>query len=294
MRSRWLLNLVLLLLVGGIIVFLNVRPAPKQESGPKQFPLSTVSPDSIARIGVEFPAKAAVRLEKREQRWFLAEPYAARAGDAPVAQILSILSAVSSEKFPASDLGRFGLDQPVFRLRLDNEEFSFGTTNPLDGRQYVAYRDSVYLLPSMYAEAATIQVVELLDKRPLAVDEEIAGFEFSRLEQWEPTGLKLSQAQGKWNVSIPQAKPVQEELNTWLDEEWKPLAATSVEPRTPDARSTRPTFDVKLKNGKSVRFEKVLESPELQLLRLDEGLLYHFPQDTGFVILNPPIGFKPQ
>ena len=293
MRSRWLLNLVLLLLVGGIALFLYLRPEPKVESGPQSHPVSSIAAADIQRIQVEFPAKAAVELEKRDSRWYLVKPYAARAGDVPVEQILAILAGETTEKFPANDLARFGLDQPQFRLRLNQEEFGFGTINPLDGRQYVAYRDAVYLLPATYAEAANVQVVELLDKRPLSAEDEIVGFDFSRLEQWEPTGLKVDVADGL-KVSIAEAKPVKQELDTWLEEEWKPLVATSVEPYKPNPRENHPSFLVKLKSGKTIRFDKLLESPELQLGRPDEGLIYHFPQDTGFVILNPPIGYQPK
>ena len=294
MRSRWLLNLALLLLVGGIVLFLYLRPAAKVESGPQTHAVSSVAAADIKHIQIEFPAKAAVELEKRDNRWFLIKPYAARAGAAPVEQILAILAGVTTEKFPANDLARFGLDQPQFRLRLDREEFSFGTINPLDGRQYVAHRDAVYLLPSQFAEAANIQVVELLDKRPLADEEEIVGFDFSRLEQWVPTGLKLDTTPDGWSVSIPEAKPVKQELDSWFADEWRPLTATSVEPYQPNARDHHPSFIVKLKNGKTIRFDKLLESPELQLARPDEGMIYHFPQDTGFVILNPPIGYRPK
>ena len=64
--------------------------------------------------------------------------------------------------------------------------------------------------------------------------------------------------------------------------------------KRPRSNSTNPSFEVKLKDGKRVHFDKLQESPELLLARPDEGLLYHFPQDAGFVILNPPVGFKPE
>ncbi|MBU3736525.1 MAG: hypothetical protein FGM62_06055 [Methylobacterium sp.] len=95
-------------------------------------------------------------------------------------------------------------------------------------------------------------------------------------------------------MSIPEAKPVKQELDSWLADEWRPLTATSVEPYQPNAREQHPSFVVKLKNGKTLRFDKLLESPELQIARPDEGMIYHFPQDTGFVILNPPIGYRPK
>lgn len=295
MKSRWLLNLALLLIVVGIALFLYLRPAPAPvQPQAQEYTVSTVLPSAISRISIEFPAKAPVVLERRDGNWFLVQPYAARAGKDVVYNMLAILGARSGSRFAAGDLARFGLDAPVLRLKLDAEEFTFGTFNPVSGLQYIAYKDAVYLVPSRHAEVAGTQVVELLDKNPLAPSETIAGFDFSRLEQWEPTGLRLDLQNGKWQVSIAAAKPNQQELNEWFAEIWGNSTATSVEPYQPDRKATYPSFEVKLPDGKRVHFDKLQESPELLLARPDEGLLYHFPMDQGFAMLNPPVGFKPQ
>jgi len=293
MKSRWLLNLALLLLVAGVALALYLAPR-QHDAAPDKVRVSTIDPTSISKISIEFPAKAPVVLEKQEGYWHLMQPYKARANQELSRMITSILSASSTDKLPADDLARYDLDQPALKLRLDNEEFRFGTHNPLDGRQYVAYKDAVYLLPAEYAELAATQITEMLDKSLLSPKDQIAGFDFSRLEQWEPTGLRLSHENGQWKVSIAAAKPVQKELDDWFAENWQNLGALSVEPYQPDAKAKYPSFEIKLKNGKTIHLEKLRESPELQLGRPDEGLIYHFAQDTGFVILNPPIGFKPQ
>jgi len=47
-----------------------------------------------------------------------------------------------------------------------------------------------------------------------------------------------------------------------------------------------------LKGNKKVTFYRIQESPELLLLRKDENLLYHFPGDLGFTMLNPNVSKK--
>lgn len=293
MKSRWLINLALLLLVLGGALALYLVPEPQTDK-PAGVRISQVDPGSIGHISIVFTSKAPVELEKREGYWWLVKPFVARADHAVVGQILGVLEATASEKLPADDLTRYDLHQPVLRLKLDDEELVFGTHNPLDGRQYVAYKDGVYLVDGLYSQSAATQVVAMLDKNPLGPTEEIAGFDFSRLEQWEATGLRLDRENGKWIVSVPQAKPVQDEINDWYDTFWKALQATSVEPYQPDRKAIYPSFEIKLKNGKSIHFDKLQESPELLLARPDEGLIYHFPQDMGFSLLNPPAGFRPK
>ncbi|HZV99602.1 MAG TPA: DUF4340 domain-containing protein [Methylophilaceae bacterium] len=289
MKSRWLVNLVLLALVAGIVAFLYLRPEPKSQAQ-QSHEISALKLSDFSRLRVEFPAKAPVVFEKVDGYWRLVQPYKTRADQLSVQRILSIVAARSSEKFAATDLARFGLDNPSVKVKMDNEEFLFGTFNPVTGEQYVAYKDSVYLVPTTYAEAASVQATELIDKNPLKPTEKIAGFDFSRLEQWEEARLNLDLVDGKWKVSVPNAKPVQNEINEWLDTNWKQPTATSVEPYTPDRKTVYPSFEIKLQGGGKVHFDKLQESPELLLGRPDEGLIYHLPQDAGFSMLNPPIG----
>jgi hypothetical protein len=289
MKSRWLINLALLVVVVGVALALYLAPQPKQEQA-VAIQVSSLAPAQVSSISIEFPAKKPMELKKRDGRWFLTQPLAVRAGQGAVDQVLSILTATSVDKFDASDPARYGLDHPALVLKLDAETFNFGTYNPVSGKQYVGNRNSVYLVDSKYSEAAAIQVVEMIDKNLLAPDEQIAGFDFSRLEQWEDHGLKLDLDKGQWKVSRADAKPKQDELNAWFGDSWGTLIAMSVEPYKPDSRSKYPSFEIRLKNGKTLHFDKQSESPELILARPDEGLRYHFPQDVGFQILNPPIG----
>lgn len=290
MKSRWLINLALLVLVAGIALALHFAPK-KQSDAPVAVAVSTLDPSAINKISIEAPAKAPVVLEKRDGTWFLNQPYAAHAGRMEVEQMLSILHASSVDKFDANDPARFGLDHPALKLKLDAEEFTFGTFNPVNGMQYIGYKNSVYLIDSKYAQAATIQVTEMLDKNLLKPGEQIAGFDFSHLEQWEEGGgLKMALEKGQWNVIRSGAKPRQDELHAWFADSWGTLIAMSVEPYKPNTKTKYPSFDIKLKNGKTLHFDKQGESPELMLARPDEGLIYHFPQDVGFTILNPPVG----
>ncbi|MCB5184983.1 DUF4340 domain-containing protein [Methylobacillus gramineus] len=290
MRTRWLVNFALLLLVAGIVAFLYLRPAEKEELA-QQYPVSSLKLADFSRLSVEFPAKAPVVFDKVDGFWYLAQPYKARADQMTVQRILSIVAAKSPEQFPGNDLARFGLDNPRLKLKLDQEEFIFGIYNPVSAEQYVAYKDAVYLVPPIYSETASTQIVELLDKSPLKPTEKVSGFDFSRLEQWEDVRLQVDLTDdAKWKVSLQNAKPDQQAMNEWYDTYWGKIRASAVEPYTPDRKASYPSFSVKLKDGKKVHFDKLQEAPELILGRPDEGMRYHFPADAGFALLNPPIG----
>jgi hypothetical protein len=293
MKKGWLLNLILLVVVAGLVSFLYLRP--KQDAvNENKYEVSNYKLAEFNQIKVEFPAKAAVTFEKVNGFWHLTAPYKTRADQPSVQRILAIIAANSREKIVTDDVEKFGLHQPLIKLTLvrdkDNvEEFLFGTYNPLTDEQYISHRNIVYLIANDYGAAASTQVIELIDKAPLSPAEKVAGFDFSRLEQWEDSRLNLDMVNGQWKVSLADAKPTQNELNEWADYSWIHTRAKSVEIYTPDRKVTHPSLEVKLANGSKVHFDKIQESPELILGRADEGLMYFFPSDEGFVMLNPPI-----
>lgn len=297
MKNRWLLNLVMLAVVVGLIAFLYMRPKVNT-SEPSQQEVSSLKLADFTQVKVEFPTKTPTSFEKVDGLWRMTSPYKTRADQISVQRILAIIAAKSAEKFSANDLTKYGLDNPQLRLKLIDakgvEEFSFGTFNSVTEEQYVGYKDAVYLLSGIYGEAASTQPIELIDKMPLTKNEakQIAGFNFAHLEQWEATQLTVDIKDGKWTANAPKAKITQNEMNEWLDFSWKQAQAKQVELYMPDHKITYPYFDVKLKDGKKVHFEKIQEAPDLLLGRPDEGLMYHFSNDVGFNMLNPPLNIQ--
>ncbi len=293
MKKRWLLNLVMLCVVAGLVAFLYLRPKQAVEQD-NTYEISTYKLAEFNAISVEFPTKAAVTFEKVNGFWRLTAPHQARADQASVQRILSIIAAKTKDKIVSTDLEKFGLNNPSVKLKLfrnknNVEEFLFGTYSPVKDEQYIGHKNAIYLVSNVYAEAASTQIIELIDKAPLKPTEKVAGFDFSHLEQWEESRLHVDIVDGKWKASIATAKPQQNELNEWLDYSWVHTAAKSVEFYTPDRKTTYPSFEVKLADGSKVHFDKIQESPDLLLGRPDEGLIYNFPSDAGFTMLNPPI-----
>ena len=133
--------------------------------------------------------------------------------------------------------------------------------------------------------------VELIEKSPIAKSEIIKSFDFSRLEQWQDARLKLNYSNSIWSVTGKDLSIVQFDVNEWYEMTWKNIPAKSVEPYEIDQRVGYKSFDVLL-NNKKITFYRIQESPELLLFRKDEGLLYHFPSDLGFTMLNPHVQQK--
>ena len=295
MKSRWIVNILMfVLLIGGAIFALTINDkAPKKST---QYEISNLKLSDFDEVNINFPGRAKTSFKLSKNGWKMVAPYQTRADEFYVYRILSLLAAKSSEKLSADDLGRYGLDQPRLKITFSNptlnEEFLFGTYNPITEDQYIFYNGDVFIINGGYSETASYQPLELIDKRPIAGYEKIEGFDFSRLEQWQSVGLKLAVKNNTWSVSNDDLIITQEDMREWFELTWNSIPSKSLEFYKLDPRIGHKSFDILLKGNKKVTFYRIQESPELLILRKGENLLYHFPGDLGFTMLNPNVSKK--
>ena len=288
MKSRWLINIIMLAIVVGLGAYFYLQPK-NQVVASKAYDISQIKLADIQAISVEYPTKAAIVYKKIDNEWRMIAPYSARVEQQSIYHIMSIVAAQSNNKFPATDLAKFGLDKPKLKLSLNQEVFTFGEFNSVTSEQYVAYKDAIYLLPGSYLEFASIQINALLDKSPIAQTEKIAGFDFAKLEQWQDLALNIDLKNNIWIANTKKVKIDQAAMKEWFEGYWTGISVTSVEPYKTSVSEKLPGFDVKLANGKRVHFDKLQESPTLILVRPDEGMKYTISADIGFTLLNPPV-----
>lgn len=255
MKSRLVLNLALaaLLLGLGLFAWFHSKTAPQPA-----YRLSAQAPATATRIVLSRPGQPELKLEKGPSGWRLTAPFAARADSPAVDRLLTLLAATSTRRFPADDPARFGLDQPMVRLAIDNQEFIFGTQQPVTGEQYVATGGSVYLVASRYLADALQPATNLASKHLFGHDE-------------IPTGIELGRAE---------TVPPKHWLQSWRE-------ATSLVTQPYAGAKSRGQIRVRLANGAALSLAILQREPELVLLRADEKLQYHFPLEAGKRLLNP-------
>lgn len=297
MKSRWILNIIMLAIVAGLVAFLYLRP-DQTVSNKTMYAVSDLKLGAVTQLKVEFPAKAPVIFNKVNGYWQMEKPYHNRADQLSVQRILSVIAAESEVQFPATNLAKFGLDNPQLKVIMTidggTEMFTYGSYNSVTEQQYVAYHNHVYLLDGRYSEDTKTQPIEMVDKNLLAPSESklVTGLDLAHLEQWEASQLNINIDNGQWKTNIDNAKPTQNDMNEWFEFSWMQNPAKSVEVYTPNRQKTYPSLELKLSNGQRIHLDKMMESPELLLARPDEGLIYHFASDVGFTMLNPPINMQ--
>ena len=296
MKSRWLINIGLLLIVL-VTFFYSWTIFQKEPVESLRFELTKFKLSDFNELKIDFPSKISTHFKIIDNNWRMISPHNARADEFYVYRILSLVAASSLEKLKTDDLSKYGLDQPNLKITFLGdgleELFLFGTYNPINEDQYVLYRDNVYLISGGYSETSSFMPVELIDKNPIAKFDKIKSFDFSRLEQWQDSRLKLNYTNNNiWSVKSKNLSITQADVNEWFEMTWKNIPAKSVEPYKINERLGYKSFDIVLNNNQKLTFYRIQESPELLLFRKDEGLLYHFPSDLGFTMLNPHVQQK--
>jgi hypothetical protein len=279
MKNRWLLNLGLALLVAALLLIAIYRPgAHKQPAGT---PLTALAADSVQRIRLLRPKQPELVLEKTGEHWTLAAPRKARANEFRVNELLRLATAPVTTRFSAApaEYGKYGLDQPLATLFLNDAEIRFGGMHPLNNQLYVLHAGQVQLIPTSVFRAVTAPLNNFLNTSLLEDKTRPLAFKFPAF------GLKQNE-QGAW-VRTPELKGLgSDQVNRFVDE-WRYARALSVA-----AHAGRPAKErvlLTVADGdrhRVIEFGIIAYKPEFILLRKDENLEYQFPEETGARLLQ--------
>jgi len=283
MRNRWLLNLALLVVVAALagVAWYRANRAAVDDR-----PLLTdLKPAAVARVAIEPKQKPAVVLERRDNAWRLVQPFAARANAFAVDTLLSITAAPSEAQLSVEPnaLAQYGLAPPALILRLGDDTIEFGAMHPLKPLHYVRYRDKVHLIASRYFAHANTRATDLIDTRLIEDGRRPTAFQFP--------GFGLTLTDGSWQRR-PEDKNISGDRIHDFIEEWRNARALSVERyagRAPLER-IRITFESDDKTSTTLTLGVLARTPELVLYRQDEGLEYHFPEESGKRLLTLSAG----
>ena len=272
-RAGWL-NAILAVGVVALGAFFYLKPA---KDAAVEYPLSALKPQDARSLRIERAGAAPIVLDKKQGAWFISAPFAARADDLRVQQLLAIMDASAAHRLPAVDRERFGLEPPQARIVVDGHPFSFGMVSEITREQYVMSGDAVYAVHPRYGAALPESAVQIASRQLFGADEapvRIALKDFA-----------VEQREGKWVLTPGAGDLSQDDLIRWVDE-WRLASALRVEPRS--AGRVRDEIRTQFKNGGGFTLGVLAREPELVLTRSDEKLQYRFRAETGKRLLSPP------
>ena len=274
MKNRWLLNIGLALLVGALALIAIYRPGAQKE--PEGTPLTALATDSIQRIRLVRPKQPEIVLEKSAEEWRLTAPRNARANSFRVNELVRLAATPITTRFPAApaEFGKYGLDNPLATLFLNDAEIRFGGMHPLNNQLYVLHAGQVQLIPTSVFRAATAPLNDFLSTSLIEDTTKLLAFKFPAFS------LKQNE-QGAW-VRTPELKDLgSDQVNRFVDE-WRYARALSVAPYAGKPAKERVLLTVADGDQQRViEFGVIAHKPEFIVLRKDENLEYQFPEEAG-------------
>ena len=150
MTGKSWLNLALLAAVTALALFAYYKP-PKSEPEHK---LSVIKAADAISIRIEIAGNPPIALARVAADWNLTAPLSARADSFQVQRLLEILEATSKDRYPATGLARYELNEPYARVTVNQQTFGFGAVNPMSREQYVLTQDGIYPVSLRYGDPA--------------------------------------------------------------------------------------------------------------------------------------------
>lgn len=278
MTKRWLLNLALALFV--VALALIVKFQPGHAPATRAPALTRLTAESVQTVALDRPGEKPITFARDGEKWRMTAPIHARADRFRLDNLLQLASARVQDHFPATgDLAQFGLDKPLARVHLGQTELDIGGLHALRDLRYVRYGDQIYLVPNASVRAALNPLSDFFSARLLEDDRKPVGFDLAHFH------LRLTK--GSWTLTPADKNVSSDVLNAFVDE-WRYARALSVSRYSgkPVIGRVRITYVEDAGKGgqqkpHTLEFGVLARHPELVLYRADEGLEYHFPQETG-------------
>ncbi len=281
MRSRWLLNLGLVVLVALLAVFaLN-----KRDTDDDRILLTAIDLDSVKTVRLQHGDDKPIVIGQQLDKWVLLAPEPARANQFKIRNLLRLAAAVSERQFAAesSSLGKYGLDKPVARLWLDDQVIHIGARHPLKNSRYVLYKDAVHLISAHYFDSRAYGYVDLISPRLFA--------DHRRPVVLELPQLRLQRNDGTWTIEPEDESLAADGINDFV-EQWRNVRALTVVRYAGGPVVDRVHVTFAADEGATDQTRDQLElgilsyEPDFVLYRQDENLEYRFTEDIGKRLLN--------
>ena len=261
MGNRILINILLGVAVVSLAVYLIYTTQDRQD-----VPAYTaIDPFSVNKITITRHDLAPVVLVKNANGWWMEKPYRIHANRLRINSILQLTRTTSNSPFAAKDseLQQLGLGKTqALKLALNEHEFVFGNTDPINHERYVKYEDTVYLIEdNLYFQLK--QDASFFAGTKLVPDNtEIIQLNFPH--------ATLIREGNKW-ATIPE-HIISNKDSALLAERWQNAEATVVNPSS--QFDSLGTITVHLKDQAPIIFDVVTLTPSLTLARSDLGIQY--------------------
>ncbi|PHS32168.1 MAG: hypothetical protein COA95_04540 [Methylophaga sp.] len=275
MKSRYLFNILLIIVILGLYWFLN-----QETSIPTQPTLSITSHDDISQITIARNGLDTISIHKNSSGWQLVQPLNAPANNTRMKLLLSILNTPIYAQLSHADnatRSQLGFNDTSTVLTLNNDRFQFGNIESISKRRYVLHNDVIHLIDDNVAPLLNANAASFIDNKLIPLNKQISKLIITKSNtdnSLSTNDIIIEQKQGRWisngNLSADQL--------SLLIEAWQHAYALQVIPlKTAKLPLTEPHKIIIWLNDASIELELQTNVRTLYLNNQQQQLSYQFP-----------------
>ncbi|MBL1320996.1 MAG: DUF4340 domain-containing protein [Methylophaga sp.] len=276
MKSRYLLNILLIALILGLYWFLNQDTSTQTQ----QQTLSITRHHDIAQITITRHGLDTISLHKEMSNWQLTQPIKAPANNTRIKLLLSILNTGSHAQLSHADdatLTQLGFNNTNTILQLDNDRFQFGNVESISQRRYVLHNDIIYLIDDNVAPLLNANAASFIDNKLIPLNNKISKLIIPKYSDKtiSTDNITIEQKEGHW---ISDNDTLSADQLTILIDAWQHAYALQVIPlNTAKLPTTKPYNITIWSNNAAIEFELQSDHRTLYLNSPSQQLSYQFP-----------------
>ncbi|HHA18974.1 MAG TPA: DUF4340 domain-containing protein [Methylophaga sp.] len=298
MKSSYLRNITLLLLIIGLYWFNNQSSTPVNNSER----LTAINSDDIQLITITRSNISEISIEKTSSGWQITHPIKARANNTRIALLLGLLNTYSyaqqADDRSNSMLAQFGLAPAKVSLKLNDYMFQFGDRETISKHRYVLHDDIIHLIDDQVTALLNANVISFIDNRLILSSNIINKLELPILSAdmtLSDATVTIENNDGHWQ-SDSQLKQESAVDLTILVDAWQQAYALQVQPINIDTQQTViPSYHVKVwyqNQDMPAELELQLTDHALFIIDCSQQLKYQFPRALVLQLLPMTIGAK--
>ncbi|MEN8802451.1 MAG: DUF4340 domain-containing protein [Thiogranum sp.] len=274
MKSRWIINLLLLVAIGILVLVAYFEPGIDEQAAAPA--ITELKMDQLHRIHLNRPVRDDLVLVKTAtQGWVIKHTPELPADDYQMNALRKLAEQEAVRSYPAAelDLGQLQLDPPYATAILNDTAIEFGNLDPLHGLRYVRIADQVHLIPDIYLQLIEASYTQFVRRRLFADN--------TRLARIALPGFAINKTDQDWTVD-PQQEVSADHLQQFVDR-WQLAAGLNIQAADSTVEGERVEL-VEADTGHSINFVIGAREPELVLVRPDLGIQYRMGELGGSLL----------
>lgn len=278
MKSSYLTNLILVLLIVGLYFFINQDDTDNNSANK----LIDVGNSSIQTITITRVNIGKIVLEKSATDWQIIQPLTARANNIRIDLVLSLLHSPSHGQLSVGDhdLAQFGLAPAKVKLQLNQHIFQFGDIEPISKRRYVLHNNLVHLIDDQISPLLNASATGFIDNRLIPANRTISKLDIPLRDADKillDSTIIIENKSDQWQSNI---STITTDQLTILIEAWQRASALQVLRIKENQQQSIASHNIKIwyqDQEQPAEFQLQLTDKSLRIIDQQQQLTYQFP-----------------